>query len=68
MSKDLEVTTETVVTVKMSGVYAGKLARSLGRALESFDKLDEERRNHLVNTHTVDNLLALRMALINATE
>ena len=68
MQKDLEVTAETVITLKMSKPYASKLAHSLGRALEAFDHLGPDRRTTLVNTRTVDDLLALKTALFMATE
>jgi hypothetical protein len=66
MSAELEVTSETVVTVRLGGEYAAKVAHSLGRVLASIDHLDHDRREQLVNTHTVDDLVALKTALFNA--
>jgi hypothetical protein len=68
MSAELEATAETTITVKFSGEYAARIMASLGRILTSVDHMDPERRVQLVNTHTVDDLLALKTALLNATE
>lgn len=65
---ELEVTTETTVIVKMSGDRAGKTFRSIQRAMTQLDKLDPAVYTQLVNTHTIDDLLALATALRNALE
>lgn len=65
---DLEVTSETTVTIKLSQRYADKLEASISRALEATSKLDERRYINLVNTGTVDDLLALRTALRHVRE
>lgn len=62
----LKVTRTAAYTVELDEAYAGKLARSLGRVLAAIDHLDPTIRDQLVNTHTVDDLLALRTALYAA--
>jgi len=51
-------------TIELDEEYAFRLARSLGRALNSLDKYAADYAQ-LVNTHTVDDLAALRTALFN---
>lgn len=67
MSNELEVTAETVITIKMSGEYAKKLERSLGSLLDAAPH-PSSRYTQLVNTGVIDNVAALRLALIQATE
>jgi len=68
MTQHLEATAETVVTLKLSKEYAVKLARSLGRALETVNHLDDRLRVNLINAGTIDDLLALKTALFTVTE
>jgi hypothetical protein len=58
-----KVTRTTTYAVELDEEYAGKLMRSLGRVLAAVDHLDPGARTLLVNTHTVDDLLALKTAL-----
>jgi hypothetical protein len=67
MTKELEVTTETTVTIKLSGTYADRLAASLGRTLAVIDHVGTERYEQLVNTNTIDDLLDLKTALYTVT-
>jgi hypothetical protein len=64
----LKVTRTVTYTVEMDEGYAGKLAHSLGRVLEAVERLDSRHRQNLVNTHTVDDLLALKTAIYMAQE
>lgn len=65
MTEGIEVTAETVITVKLTAAYASKLEASLSRALTAIGRMDHDRRAQLVNTHTVDDLLALRQSLLS---
>lgn len=61
----LESSCEITITIKMSEEYAAKLERSLGRIMQAAgDHLAPERYTPLVNTATIDHLLALRMAIV----
>jgi hypothetical protein len=64
----LEATSETIVIVKMSGDYAGRVYRSIQRVLPAIDKLDPAARTQLVNTGTVDDLLAMATVLRESLE
>lgn len=66
MSNQLNVTSEITVTIKMDATYADKLTRSLARALGAIGRLDLSAQGQLVNMGTVDDLLALRMAIDGA--
>lgn len=68
MAQHLEVTAETVVTVKMSEEYAGKMIGSVGRVLAAVDHMTDGQRTQLVNTGTIDNLVALRNGMMLALE
>jgi hypothetical protein len=69
MTQHIEVTAKTVVTINLSSAAADKLERSLGRALEAFYHMDPSPRyTALVNTGTMDDLLALRLALTSVAE
>lgn len=62
---ELEATSETTIMVRFSGPQAIKTVGSLSRVLTAIDKLSPEHRTRLVNTGTVDDLLALRTAMQN---
>jgi hypothetical protein len=62
----LKVNRTTAYAVELDEEYAGKLMRSLGRVLTAVDRMDPNMRTGLVNTHTVDDLLALKTALYMA--
>jgi hypothetical protein len=64
----IEVKAEVSFVIRMDGEQAGKIERSISRILEAIDHVDPAVRNHLVNTSTVDHLLGLRTALINAAD
>jgi hypothetical protein len=64
----LEGKREVTVTLALGEAYAERLERSLGRALEALGKLDDARYQQLVNTATVDDLLALRLTIRNTLE
>jgi len=71
----IEIRRETKYLVTFGQPYAEKLECSLGRALEALGKLESsadtaQRRYYqvLVNTGTVDDLVAFRTALVNARE
>jgi hypothetical protein len=64
----LKVSRAATYTVEMDEVYAAKLARSLGRVLAAVGRLEPGARTQLVSTHTVDDLLALKTALLLAQE
>jgi hypothetical protein len=68
MSNGLEVTREVKVTLTFNEDYAKKTERALNRALAATQKLPIPHYEALVNTGTIDNLLALREAIINALE
>jgi hypothetical protein len=63
----LKVKRRGTVVVTMDDEYAGKVWRSLGRAMDALGHMDqqEQRYEQLVNTGTIDDLLALRTAIIN---
>jgi hypothetical protein len=62
----LKVTRTAAYTVELDEEYAGKLMRSLGRILTAVDHMPPAHRTQLVNTHTIDDLLALKTALYTA--
>lgn len=64
----LRVNRTATYTIELDEETAGKLMRSLGRVMNVLGNLDqqEERYQWLVNTHTVDDLLALKTALYMA--
>ena len=65
-----EIETQRTFLLDMDDEYANKLSVALGRALSAFSHLDENSATYqtLVNTHTIDTLLALRTALDTAAD
>jgi hypothetical protein len=67
---NFKIETQRTFLVDMDDEYANKLSVALGRALNAFRFLDEKSATYqtLVNTHTIDTLLALRTALDTAAD
>jgi hypothetical protein len=65
-----EIETQRTFLVDMDEEYADKLNAALGRALSALSHLDANSATYqsLVNTHTIDTLLAFRGALSRATD
>lgn len=62
----MKATRESTYTVTLNAEEAGKLSRALNRALTATEHMTPARRGQLVNTGTIDQLLALRMVLVSA--
>lgn len=63
----MQVKCESTYTVTLDTAEMGKLARALGRAMEALPHLPSAEYSRLVSLGTVDQLLALRTALYNAS-
>ena len=61
----LKASREVTISVTMDEAYAGKLERSLLRALTAVEKINGEAYDQLVNTGTVDDLVSLRTVIID---
>jgi hypothetical protein len=61
--KGLSAKRESMIIIEMNEPTARKITRALARLLESVDHLDATRREVIVNTGTVDVVLALRMVI-----
>lgn len=59
----LKVKRETMITISMEEETARTMSRAMNRLLTSVDHLDTARRTQLVNTGTIDAVLAMRMAI-----
>lgn len=62
----VQITKKVTYTVTMEAEEAGKLSRALMRALTATEHMTPARRGQLVNTGTIEQLLALRMVLVSA--